>query len=564
MLDRDPVLLEIVWNRLLAMVEEQARVLINAAFSPIVSEMQDLAVGVFDRHANMLAQSISTGTPGHTISMATGVRHFLERYPAERLEPGDTLLSNDPWKIAGQLNDMTVVTPVFRRGKVQALFASTCHSIDVGGRGYSADSREVFEEGLAIPVQKLIRAGEPNEDLFELIAANVRAPREVLGDLRAQVAANEVSAARLIAMLDEFGLAGLDELSASILGRSERAMRKAIATIPNGTYRHSLRLDGFDKPIDIRAAVTVDDERVEVDFAGSSPQSAHGINVVLNYTFAYTSYGLICAICPTAPVNAGTFRPLTVWAAEGSILNARFPAPVAGRHLVGHFLPTAVLGALAQVIPDRVMAESSALGAATIYGRQASGEPFLSTFFAYGGYGARPDKDGLATTGFPSNLANTPVELLEATTPLLVASKELIPDSGGAGRFRGGAAQRIVLETRSPSPCQVSCFFERIANPAQGLDGGGQGRPGRFELVTAAGRRRRPHPKGQFTFAPGDVLTVELSGGGGFGPPAERDPARLAEDVDDGLVTPRAARALYRRAGGTPRGARKAGRGARD
>ncbi|MBI2527395.1 MAG: hydantoinase B/oxoprolinase family protein, partial [Candidatus Rokubacteria bacterium] len=366
---RDPVLLEIVWSRLIAMVEEQARVLINAAFSPIVSEMQDLAVGVFDRRGNMIAQSITTGTPGHTISMATGVRYFLERFPPERLEPGDTLLSNDPWRIAGQLNDMTVVTPVFHKGALQAFFASTCHSIDVGGRGYSADSREVYEEGLAIPAQKLIRAGEPNEELFELIAANVRAPREVLGDLRAQVAANEVTAARLTALVDEFGLSGLDEVSDPILDRSETAMRRAIAAIPNGTYRHAIQLDGFDEPIRIAAAVTIEDERVAVDFSGSSPQSTRGINVVLNYTFAYTGYGLICAICPSVPVNAGTFRALDVWAPEGSILNARFPAAVAGRHLVGHFLPSAVLGALAQVIPGRVMAESSALGAATIYGR---------------------------------------------------------------------------------------------------------------------------------------------------------------------------------------------------
>ena len=544
---RDPVLLEIVWNRLLAMVEEQARGLINAAFSPIVSEMQDLAVGVFDRHGQMLAQSISTGTPGHTISMATGVHHFLERYPADRLEPGDTLLSNDPWKIAGQLNDMTIVTPVFHRGTLQALFASTCHSIDVGGRGYSADSREVFEEGLALPIQKIIRAGRANEDLFELIAANVRAPREVLGDLRAQIAANEVSALRLVAMLDELGLAGLDDVSASILDRSDRAMRDAIAAISDGTYRHAITLDGFDEPIDIRAAVTVDGDRVSVDFTGSSPQSGHGINVVLNYTFAYTAYGLICAICPSAPVNAGTFRALSVWAPEGTILNARFPAPVAGRHLVGHFLPTAVLGALAQVIPGRVMAESSALGAATIYGRQPSGEAFLSTFFSYGGYGARPDKDGLATTGYPSNLANTPVELLEATTPLVIDSKELIPDSGGAGRFRGGVGQRIVLRTRSAGPCQMSCFFERIVNPAQGLGGGGAGRCGRVEVTGSDGRSKRVHPKGKLAFAPGDLLRIELSGGGGFGPPAERDPAAVAEDVEDGLVSPRAARTIYAR-----------------
>lgn len=534
---RDPVLLEIVWNRLIATVEEQARVLINAAFSPVVSEMQDLAVGVFDRGGNMVAQSISTGTPGHTISMATGVCHFLERYPPDTLSPGDTLLSNDPWKIAGQLNDMTIVTPVFRGGRLLAFFASTCHSIDIGGRGYSADSREVFEEGLSIPVQKLIRAGVPNEELFELIAANVRAPREVLGDLRAQIAANEVSAARLTAMVDELGIDGLDEVSASILSRSDRAMRAAIRGIPNGVYRNATRLDGFDEPIDIATAVTVADDTIAVDFTGSSPQSRRGINVVLNYTFAYTAYGLICAVCPAVPVNAGTFQSLSVWAPEGSILNARFPAPVAGRHLVGHFLPTAVLGALAAVIPDRVMAESSALGAASIYGRRDSGEAFLTTFFSYGGYGARPDKDGLATTGFPSNLANTPVELLETGTPLVIRAKELIPDSGGLGEFRGGLGQRIIVETRSTAPCQVSCFFDRIQHPAQGLQGGGAGRPASLELRRAGGRHETFHPKGQFDFGPGDVLTIELAGGGGFGPPARRDPTAAALDIEEGLVT---------------------------
>ncbi|MGH7359607.1 MAG: hydantoinase B/oxoprolinase family protein, partial [Candidatus Rokuibacteriota bacterium] len=351
----DQITLDILWNRLVATVNEQAAALMRSSFTSIVRESGDLSAGVFDRRGRMVAQAV-TGTPGHINSMATGMIHFLERFPVDTLRPGDVLVTNDPWKTASQLNDITVATPVFHGGRLVALFANTCHALDIGGRGLSADARSVFEEGLAIPMMKLHDAGHPVEPLYEMIAANVRTPEEVLGDLHSQVVGNEVGARQLTRFLDEFGLEDIETLADEIISRSERAMRERIAALPDGEYCYGLTIDGFERPIEIRAAVRIQGDELTVDFAGSSGPVPLGVNVALNYTRAYTTYGIKCVISPDVPNNEGSFRPVHVAAPEGSILNARFPAAVAGRHLVGHFLPSAVMGALAQALPDRVMA----------------------------------------------------------------------------------------------------------------------------------------------------------------------------------------------------------------
>jgi N-methylhydantoinase B len=535
----DPVTLEILWTRLVTVTNEQAAALQRTSFTPIVRESGDLSASVFDARGRMLAQAV-TGTPGHINSLATAMHHFLAVFPPETLHPGDVLVTNDPWKTSGQLNDISVVTPVFRRGRLIGFFGNTCHAMDIGGRGLSADAGEVFEEGLFVPITKLYDAGRPNDELFRLLGANVRAPFEVLGDVHAQVAGNQVGVDRLLEYLDDFGLPDLEDLGAEILGRSERAMRDAIEAIPDGDYEHTIHTDGLDEPITIRCAVRVRGDRIVVDYAGSSAQVSRGMNVVLNYTAAYTSYAIKCAVSPDVPHNDGSFRPVTTVAPEGSILNPRWPAAVAARHIVGHFLPHAVLGALVQVIPDRVIAEGSGnIWLTTVRG--AGRNRFVTVFFAAGGTGARPTKDGLSCHSFPSGIATAPVEVIETTSPLIIRRKELRPDSGGPGRFRGGLGQTIEVEVPTGEPFVVSSLSDRMRFAAQGYLGGKAGARGGFR--TSLGTR--PNPKLSLSLPAGTGFTLELPGGGGFFDPHERDPEAVAYDVSEGLVSRRSAERDY-------------------
>ncbi len=418
----DPVTLEILWSRLVQVTNEQAAALMRTSFTPIVREVGDLSAAVFDARGRMLAQAV-TGTPGHINSLATGMRHFLAAYPPETLAPGDVLITNDPWMTSGQLNDLSVVTPVFRDGGLVGFFGNTCHAIDIGGRGLSADATEVYEEGLAIPIVKLYDGGRPNETLLRLLAANVRAPEEVLGDLHAQVAGNQVGAGRLLAYLDEMDLPDLEMVGGEILDRSERAMREALRDIPDGDYERTCLVDGLDEPIRIRCVLSVRGDEVTADFAGSSGQVERGLNVVLNYTAAYTNYALKCAVAPEVPHNDGSFRPVRVTAPEGSIFNPRFPAAVAGRQIAGHFIPHTVFGALEPALPRRVIAEGAGgIWLTTVRG--AGLDRFVSVFFSAGGTGARPTADGLSTTAFPSGVAASPVEVIETTGPLVIRRRE--------------------------------------------------------------------------------------------------------------------------------------------
>lgn len=539
MADIDPVTLEILWTRLITVTNEQAAALQRTSFTPIVRESGDLSAAVFDVEGRMLAQAV-TGTPGHINSLATSMHHFLNEYPPGTLAPGDVLITNDPWQTTGQLNDLSVVTPVFSDSRLIGFFGNCCHAVDIGGRGLSADASEVFEEGLYVPITKLYDGGEPNEELFKIVRANVRAPREVLGDIHAQVAGNQVGANRLTEYLEEFELDDLTVLSREIRDRSEQATRDAIEKVPDGDYHKVIRTDGIDEPVTISCMVSVRGDEIVVDYEGSSPQVERGMNVVLNYTAAYTSYALKCAVSPDVPHNDGSFQPVTVTAPEGSILNPRFPAAVAARHIVGHFLPHAVLGALAEVIPDRVIAE----GAGNVWLTTTRGvgeDRFVTVFFASGGMGARPTRDGPSTTSFPSGIATAPVEITETVSPLVIRHKELRPDSGGPGKFRGGLGQRIEVEVRTDAPFIVSSLSDRLRFPAEGYLGGKPGAPGGFS--TTAGESR--NPKLSNRLPAGARYVLELPGGGGFFEPAERDPAAVAEDVAEGLVTPERALSDY-------------------
>ena len=538
----DPVILEILWSRLLSVCNDQQLTLMRTAFSTVVRESQDLACGVFDSRGQMMAQS-QTGTPGHINAMATGVRHFLEAYPPETLEPGDVLLTNDPWQTAGQINDMTVLTPVFLENQVVAYFASTCHAPDIGGRMLSAEAREIFEEGMRIPITKLFRRGEVNSELIKMIRANVRTPEETVGDLYAQTSSNAVGVRNLLHLMSEFSLDSINPLADEIMGRSERALREAIAALPNGRYTNETWSDGFEEPIRICVAVTIQSEDIYIDFEGSSPQSNRGINVVLNYTQAYASFAIKAAVGSEVPHNHGAFRPVHVTAPLGSILNCREPAAVASRHLIGHFVPGVIFGALAQAMPGKLMAGGSEPVWISLWRGKtsdANSAPFLLSHFQLGGAGARPSKDGLSTTGFPSGVGGVPVEVIESLTPLIQHHRELRTDSGGAGKFRGGLGQTTEMRCLTGNAWEVSAMADRIQFPGPGIAGGMAGACGQLLVNDEA-----MAAKSLISLEPDAHVQVNLPGGGGYGDPLERSLQSVFNDVVSGYVSMEAAENFY-------------------
>lgn len=538
----DPITLEVLWNRLLSVVNEQQVALQRTAFSTVVRESQDLACGVFDTRGYMIAQSL-TGTPGHINAMATGVVHFLKAYPPELLQPGDVLLTNDPWMTAGQVNDITVLTPIFQGQRVVAYFANCCHAPDIGGRILSAEAREVFEEGLRIPIMKLFHAGEPNHELLRIIRANVRTPDETVGDIYAQTACNAVGGRNLLQFMDEFRLETIDPLADAIIARSERAMREAIRPLPKGTFEHETWSDGFEEPIRIKVAVTIDEQDISIDFAGSSPQSRRGINVVLNYTHAYASFAMKAAISPDVPHNEGAFRPIHVTAPKGSILNCEEPAAVASRHLIGHFLPGVIFGALDKALPGKLMAQGADPIWISVWRGQwpNSREPFTFSLFQCGGAGARAQKDGMSATGFPSGVAGVPAEVVESLTPLVQHRRELRSDSGGAGRYRGGLGQLTSVGTRGDTTWSVVAQIDRTRFAGQGLNGGQPGALGEFRV----GADATPQPKAMFSLAPGERVQLNPPGGGGYGNPYDRPAEQVLDDVVNGYVSITAAEREY-------------------
>jgi N-methylhydantoinase B len=546
-----PIALQILWNRLIGVVEEQAQTMIRIAFSNTVREAGDLAAGVFGRNGDMLAQAV-TGTPGHVNSMANGVRHFLTKYPLDAMREGDHYITNDPWLTAGHLHDITVVTPAFHRGRAVALFACTSHVVDIGGRGFGPDGRHVFEEGLYIPIMRLAEGGRMSEPLLELIRANVREPLQVEGDIHAFAACNEEGCRRLSLFMDEFALASLDVVGTYILEASRAATLKEIASLPAGVFTHHMQIDGYDRPIDLVASLSIGRDGMAVDFAGTSPASRYGINVVLNYTTAYTVFGLKCIVAPKIPNNAGSLAPFRVTAPLGSILNVERYFPVAARHVVGHMLPDLVLGCLNQAIPNRVPAE----GASANWQSQLRGGPgaidpdtpitagatdFNVITFNAGGTGARPGKDGLSATAFPSGVRSMPVETTEQIAPVLFWRKEYRPDSGGPGVWRGGLGQIMEIGAAEDEPFAILAMFERVDHPARGRDGGGAGAAGWVGCASGARLRGMGHQ----TIPVGDRLRLLMPGGGGLGAAFGRDPARVAADVRDGLVSPAAAARDY-------------------
>ena len=541
----DRIHLQIVWDRLLAVVEEQAQTLIRTAFSTTVREAGDLSAGVFDNGGRMLAQAV-TGTPGHVNAMAASVGFFLQEFPIDQLRPGDVLVTNDPWYGTGHLNDFTVVTPVFRNsdsGHPVGLFASTAHIADVGGLGFGADGRQVFEEGLNIPIMHLFREGQLNETLISILRANVRDPRAAEGDLFSLAACNDAGARGLLETLDEFGLSDLGQAGDRIVESSRKAMLDEIRKLPEGTWQNSMRIDGYDEPLDLCCSVSIGDNGIEVDFDGTSPSCSRGINVPITYTQAYASFGVRCVIGNDVPNNAGSLGVVKVSAPAGSVLNAQRPAAVSARHAIGQMLPDVVLGCLAEPLDGNVPAEGSSClfgpvflgGEGVISG--SSGRAFVTNAFYSGGTGARPGKDGLSCTAFPSGVRSTPVEITESTAPLLMWRKEFRPGSGGEGEFRGGLGQIMEFAHANGEAFAVSKMFDRVDHPPRGRAGGGPGAPARICIEDANGTgRRRVGGMGREHVPPGGRFILETAGGGGIGDAQSRDPDAAIMDRRNELI----------------------------
>ncbi|ESW61816.1 MAG: 5-oxoprolinase [Rhodobacter sp. CACIA14H1] len=527
--------MQVMWNRLISVVEEQAMTLLRTAFSTSVREAGDLSAGVFDPEGRMLAQAV-TGTPGHVNTMAEAVGHFITEIGRDRMYPGDTYVTNDPWKGTGHLHDITMVSPSFLGDRLVGFFACTAHVVDVGGRGFGADGKSVYEEGIQIPIMKFAERGQVNETLVHLLRANVREPDQVVGDFYSLAACNDVGHRRLMEMMGEIGLTSLDTLGDFIFTRTRTATLDHIRALPQGAWSNIMDTDGYDSPVRLAARVSIDGDSVHCDFAGSSPVSAKGINVPVIYTKAYASYALKCVIAPDIPNNWASLEAFTISSPE-NILNAPRPAPVSVRHVIGHLVPDLVLGALAQALPGQVLAE----GAASLWNIHMSVRPAAGQsgrraeilMFNSGGMGARPALDGLSATAFPSGVMTMPIEATEQTGPIIVWRKELRPDSGGDGEYRGGLGQIIEIAPMEGHEFDFSAMFDRVNHPARGRDGGQDGAAG----IVALDDGTRLRPKGWQHVPAGRRLVLHLPGGGGFGDPAKRDAKTRADDIAKGYVT---------------------------
>ncbi|MGI9355535.1 MAG: hydantoinase B/oxoprolinase family protein [Rhizobiaceae bacterium] len=546
MKELSPAMLQVMWNRLLAVVEEQGQTLIRAAFSPIVRECGDISAGIFDIRGRMLAQAV-TGTPGHINTMAEAVIHLIDRFPTQTMKPGDIYMTNDPWLASGHLNDFLLLMPAFRDGRVVGFTSCTSHLVDLGGLGMGPEGSDIYDEGLLIPPCKLVEEGEPNGLLIDIVKANSREPIANEGDIYALIACCEAGAKRLVDMMEEFGIDDLDTLADYIIETSRRGTLDAIAEIPKGTYRYVLKTDGYETRIELHAALRITKDAMHVDFTGTSECCAKGINVPLNYATAYTVFALRCIAGPDIPNNAGSLAPFTVSGPPGCILNAQRPAPVAMRHTLGQMTPDLVFGCLHQALPDKVPAE----GASCMFDlpmrhapeiARSGGREFAVELVHNGGTGARPYADGLSATAYPSGVYGSQIEITEAVAPVTIWRRELRQDSGGAGKFRGGLGQRIEMTSATGEPFVVFLSVERLKYPALGRAGGKAGAPGRIRFRD---RNEDIPGKGELRVEEGDCLIFETPGGGGFGLPGERDRETLVKDVKQGLVSAEAAKRDY-------------------
>jgi len=539
---------QVMWNRLISVVEEQAQALIRTAFSTSVREAGDLSAGVYNEKGEMLAQAV-TGTPGHVNAMAESVGHFIRRIGRQNMFEGDVYVTNNPWEGTGHLHDFTVVTPAFHKGRFIGFLASTAHVVDVGGRGFGADANSVYEEGIHLPIVKFAERGEVDRTLIAIVRGNVREPDQVVGDLHALATCNESGHRRLIAMMEEFDLDDLSGISDFILENSRRATIERIAALPQGKATGEMQIDGFDRPIDLKVQLSIESDRITCDWQGTSGIDAKGINVPLVYTKAYACYALKCALAPEIPNNAASLAPFEITAPEGSILNAPHPAPVALRHVIGHMIPDTIYDALDKLLPGTVPAE----GAGSLCNFQLSirprsdapapGDAVRSEVLTFnsGGAGARPGADGMNATAFPSGVMTMPAEATEHAGPVIIWRKELRPDSGGSGTYRGGLGQYMDVGVREGHEFDLQPMFDRVDHPARGRRGGARG--GATTLSQDDGSPMRG--KGKQFVPHGRHVQMAFPGGAGYGDPAARPAEQVRRDLALGYITAETARTRY-------------------
>lgn len=535
----DPVSLEILWSRLIAISEEQAAMVLRTAFSSIVRESYDFTCVLLTPSGDLLAQPFQS-LPGFTRCASTVMKHFLARWP--EWHPDDVAMTNDPWLAAGHLNDIAIAVPVFHRGRLVAFSANIAHQADIGGRGYSADGASIFEEGLALPPMKLYREGRLVPEVLQIIAENVRVPDQVLGDIHAQIGAARLGARRVGELLEEAGFDHLDTLAVEVLSRSEAAMRAALRRVPDGVYTNAGVMDGYDEPLVIRVRLTIRGETLELDFAGTSPQINKGINSCYNYTYGYAAFAAKAVLEPLIPNNEGAYRPILLKAPEGSLVNSTRPAPGNSRGRVGHMIVPVVFGAFAKALPDAVPAEpGSPAPRVNFFGPRDDGSEFQCLLITSGGLGASRERDGLAGKSFPTNTKMAALEVMESDAPVRFLKRELVRDSGGAGRHRGGLAQEIVVEVLGRKNVYVSTSSDRIKNPPRGYRGGRHG----AGAVLSRNNGEYLAPKGRTMLKPGETVTVRTPGGGGFGPARARARESVEHDMRNGYVSEGAARTIY-------------------
>ena len=531
---------QVMWNRMISIVEEQAQALVRTAFSTSVREAGDLSAGVYDTAGQMLAQAV-TGTPGHVNAMADAVGHFIRRIGRDNIFEGDVYITNDPWEGTGHLHDITVVTPSFHNCKLVGFFGCTAHIVDIGGRGFGADAASVYEEGLYIPIMKLVNRGEVDRTLIRIVRGNVREPDQLVGDIYALTTCNEIGHRRLIEMMEEFNLDDLNGIGGFILENSRRATLERINALTPGVADGEMTVDGFASPITLKVKLSIEKDRILSDFSGTSGLDKKGINCPLVYAKAYACYALKCAIAPEIPNNAASLAPFEITAPVNSIVNAVHPAPVALRHIVGHFVPDAIYAALDQLLPNTVPAE----GAGCLCNFQVSVRPRMDAeptvgarraevlTFNSGGSGARPQFDGLNATAFPSGVMTMPIEATEHTGPVIIWRKELRPDSGGAGKFRGGLGQYMEVGAQEGHEFDFQAMFDRVDHPARGRQGGKSGAPTTIRQNDGA----KMKGKGKQFVAHGKRVILAFPGGAGYGPASERDPALVKRDLARGYIS---------------------------
>ncbi|MGM4875200.1 hydantoinase B/oxoprolinase family protein [Bradyrhizobium sp. 956_D2_N1_5] len=538
----DPINLQVMWNRLIFIADQADIVLGRTAFSPIVRENHDYVTVLLDSRGRALAQCTWSIPVFITSLPVAAQKYFLPKFPAGTLQDGDVLATNDPEIGTGHLPDVTMITPIFKKGKVVAYAGSIAHLPDIGGAPLHSEASDIFEEGIRFPIVKLHKAGVPNQDVLDIIAASVRLPTEVMGDLESMVAANNVMGRELVKFLDEYDLDGIDELADAIHTRSETQTRRAIRQWPNGTYSAEVLLDGYDTDVTLKAAVIVRDDSIHVDYTGTSAQILHSINCRTNYRYAHSVYALKCLLDPDTPNNEGCITPITDEAPLGSILNPEEWTAGNSRNLIGHVIPSLIFKALEGVVPEKVMGDSGGapIWAANCVGRRDDGTQYGSVQNFHGGQGARAELDGLDTLSFPSNCKVTAIEMFEIAVPALTECKELIPDSGGAGKCRGGLGQRVVLRNLGRNPMNIYLASERVRHPCFGVVDGKSGSAGKVY------KNGDPQfPKGKVVLKTGDRLEVETPGGGGWGRTSQRSAAAIELDLAEGLITQAAARQIY-------------------